>query len=88
MSVIGTNQSKTVVSPTGQRKAGIGYWGDTVYTWGDAIMTWGGITLVPTNQSKPSDTLLVTDEGYYLVTDEGFYITTYIIGTPTNQSKS
>lgn len=52
MSVVGVNQSKTIVTPSGQRKAGIYFWGDSLATWGDALATWGGVTLSPTNQSK------------------------------------
>lgn len=52
MVVIGTNQSKNIVSPTGGRKSGIYVWGDTQANWGDPIATWGGLLIVPSNQSK------------------------------------
>lgn len=52
MSVSGTNQSKNIATPYGQRKAGVYLWGDAFATWGDAIATWGGFAISPTNQSK------------------------------------
>ncbi len=52
MAVSGTNQSKNIASPYGQRKAGVYFWGDSVATWGDALATWGNSLLAPTNQSK------------------------------------
>lgn len=52
MAVVGVNQSKTIVTPSGQRKAGVYFWGDSMATWGDSLATWGGLTVSPTNQSK------------------------------------
>lgn len=54
MAISGTNQSKNVVSPYGQRKAGIYLWGDPDATWGDALATWGTNAIAPTNQNKSS----------------------------------
>ena len=52
MAVSGTNQSKNIASPYGQRKAGVYFWGDSMATWGDALATWGDVFITPTNQSK------------------------------------
>lgn len=90
MAVSGTNQSKSVVTPYGARKAGVYMWGDPDATWGDPIATWGGSMIVPANQSKSggATSFLVTDEGDFLVTDEGDFICTVIGGSVVNQSKS
>lgn len=50
--ISGTNQSKNIVTPYGQRKAGIYFWGDSVASWGDSLTTWGNLFITPTNQSK------------------------------------
>lgn len=54
MSVSGTNQSKSVVSPYGTRKAGIFLWSDTLATWADSTAVWAGVSITPTNQTKSS----------------------------------
>ncbi len=50
--IAGTNQSKNIASPYGQRKAGVYLWGDLEATWGDPVATWGGVMIAPSNQSK------------------------------------
>ncbi len=52
--IAGTNQSKNIVTPYGQRKAGTYFWGDIEATWGDTLATWGDVFITPTNQSKSS----------------------------------
>ncbi len=88
--ISGTNQSKSVVSPYGTRKAGIFLWADTLATWADATAVWGGVSITPTNQNKTSNStvFLITDEADFLVTDEGDYLCVSIGGEVTNQSKS
>lgn len=89
MAVSGTNQSKNIVSPYGQRKAGTYFWGDIEATWGDTLATWGGLAIAPTNQNKSgTSTFLITDEGDFLITDEGDYLCSIVGGAVTNQSKS
>ncbi len=87
--IAGTNQSKNIVTPYGQRKAGIYLWGDHEATWGDSVATWGNGLLSITNQNKSgTSTFLITDEGDYLITDEGDYLCSIVGGAVTNQSKS
>jgi len=50
--ISGTNQSKNIVTPYGQRKSGVYFWGDSVASWGDSLATWGNLLITPTNQSK------------------------------------
>jgi hypothetical protein len=90
MVVIGTNQSKTIVTPTGDRKAGVYSWGDTGATWGDSIATWGNFSLTPTNQSKSTfgtTTIYAgTPIGLLLTLT---YASTFTVGSGvTNQPKS
>lgn len=90
MSVSGTNQSKTIVSPVGNRKYGIYTWGDALATWGDSLATWGNLAISPTNQSKSSQGAVTITAG----TPMGLllsltYSSDIIIGSGvTNQSKS
>ena len=90
MAVTGHNQTKSVVSVKGMRKAGIYLWGDTEATWGDPLATWGNFGITPTNQTRTStvSTFLVTDEGDHLVTDEEDYLCASIGGATVNQSKT
>jgi hypothetical protein len=90
MVVIGTNQSKTIVTPTGDRKAGVYSWGDVGATWGDSLATWGNFSLSTTNQSKSNFGSTTINAG----TPMGLllsitYPTTFTVGSGvTNQPKS
>jgi len=90
MAINGTNQSKNTVTPTGARKAGIYFWGDSEATWGDALATWGGLAISPTNQSKstiPSVTIPAGSAIGLLLTLT--YASATTVGTNViNQSKS
>lgn len=90
MAVMGQNQSKSIVTAKGTRKAGIYLWGDSEATWGDPLATWGNFGATPINQTRTAtvSTFLVTDDGDFLVTDEGDYLCTSVGGATVNQSKS
>jgi hypothetical protein len=90
MPVVGTNQTKNIVTPVGARKYGVYTWGDSEATWGDAVATWGGLAITPTNQSRTSSTtdFLVTDELDFLITDEGDFLIISSGNSVVNQSKS
>lgn len=90
MTVIGTNQPKNIVTPSGQRKSGVYTWGDTGATWGDATATWGNFQIIPSNQSKtPSSAVTVysgTPMGLLLTLT---YSSDFTVGSGvTNQAKS
>lgn len=92
MAVSGTNQSKHIASPYGQRKAGIYFWGDSFATWGDTTATWGGLTLTPVNQNKSTvPTYFELEDGTSFLLEDGTSLAleggsgTIIV---TNQSKS
>ena len=88
--ISGTNQSKNIVTPYGQRKAGIYFWGDSEATWGDTLATWGGLAIAPTNQTKstvPVTTIPVGSAMGLLLTLT--YANAVTVGSGvTNQSKS
>ena len=90
--ILGTNQSKNTVTPTGARKAGIYLWGDPNATWGDTLATWGGLFLTPINQSKSTElTFLKLQNGNPFLLQNG--LTLDFQGgfggmSVTNQSKS
>lgn len=90
MPIVPTNQSKSVITPTGARKNGIYLWGDTQATWGDAQATWGGTITLPTNQSKsPTGTTTITPGMTIGLLVALTYSSTITIGTGvTNQNKS
>lgn len=88
--ILGVNQSKNNITPTGARKYGVYTWGDTVATWGDALATWGNLSISPTNQTKsPQGTTTLTigsPIGLALILTHS---STTIIGSGvTNQSKN
>lgn len=60
MPITPTNLSKGTTSFSGNRKAGIYFWGDSMANWGDAIAAWGAVYAV-TNITKniPASTTTV-----------------------------
>lgn len=88
--ISGTNQSKNIVTPYGQRKAGIYTWGDTDATWGDILATWGGLFITPTNQTKsPSGSTTISAGSPMGLLLSITYPTTVVVGSGfINQSKS
>ncbi len=63
MPITPTNQSKSTITPSGQRKTGVYLWGDDVATWGDALATWGNYFITPVNESKSPSSSITIEAG-------------------------